>query len=93
MLVVVRDSGRRLTELALSHLSYPFHTTKPGGLGIGLSICRSIIAAHGERLWASANAPRGAIFQFTVPLVEADGTGASSSWGLYAGRLIRCAAA
>jgi hypothetical protein len=44
------------------------YTTKPGGLGIGLSICRTIIETHGGRLWASANVPRGAVFQFTWPL-------------------------
>jgi K+-sensing histidine kinase KdpD len=43
-----------------------FYTTKPGGLGVGLSICRSIIEAHGGRLWASANEPQGAVFQFTL---------------------------
>jgi signal transduction histidine kinase len=44
-----------------------FYTTKPAGLGLGLSICRSIIEAHYGRLWASPNAPRGAVFQFTLP--------------------------
>ncbi|MBV8696986.1 MAG: hypothetical protein JO052_03895, partial [Bradyrhizobium sp.] len=48
-----------------------FYTTKPTGLGMGLSICRSIIRAHGGRLWVSANKPRGAIFQFTVPTANA----------------------
>jgi signal transduction histidine kinase len=51
---------------SLEQLFESFYTTKPGGLGMGLSICRSIIEAHGGRLWASANEPRGAIFQFTL---------------------------
>ncbi|MFM0340738.1 ATP-binding protein [Paraburkholderia fungorum] len=45
----------------------PFYTTRPTGLGMGLSICRSIIDAHGGQLWASANLPRGAAVRFTVP--------------------------
>ena len=67
VLVAVKDSGPGLTPASLENLFAPFYTTKPGGLGLGLSICRSIIEAHGGRLWASANEPRGAIFQFTVP--------------------------
>ncbi|HTJ89364.1 MAG TPA: ATP-binding protein [Acidocella sp.] len=51
----------------LEHVFDPFYTTKATGLGMGLSICRSIINAHGGRLWAEANEPRGAIFWFTVP--------------------------
>jgi PAS domain S-box-containing protein len=67
VLVAVRDSGPGLAPGNLEHIFEAFHTAKPDGLGLGLSICRSIIAAHGGRLWASANEPRGAIFQFTVP--------------------------
>jgi C4-dicarboxylate-specific signal transduction histidine kinase len=67
VLVAVRDSGPGLPPAALERLFDAFYTTKPGGLGMGLSICHSIIEAHGGRLWASANVPRGAIFQFTVP--------------------------
>jgi PAS domain S-box-containing protein len=67
VLVTVRDSGPGLTPAALERLFDAFYTTKPNGLGLGLSICHSIIEAHGGRLWASANAPRGAIFQFSIP--------------------------
>jgi signal transduction histidine kinase len=67
VLVAVKDSGPGLAPAALERLFEAFYTTKPGGLGMGLSICRSIIEAHGGRLWASVNVPRGAIFQFTVP--------------------------
>jgi signal transduction histidine kinase len=52
-----------------------FYTTKPGGLGLGLSICRSIIEAHGGRLWAEANVSHGAIFHFTVPAHSDDSAG------------------
>jgi signal transduction histidine kinase len=67
VLVAVRDSGPGLAPEGLERLFEAFYTTKPGGLGMGLSICRSIIEAHQGRLWASANVPRGAVFQFTVP--------------------------
>jgi PAS domain S-box-containing protein len=65
--VGVRDTGPGLNPESLSRLFEPFYTTKPEGMGMGLSICRSIIEAHGGRLWASANVPCGAIFQFTLP--------------------------
>jgi PAS domain S-box-containing protein len=67
VLVSVRDSGPGLRPATLEHLFEAFYTTKPGGLGLGLSICRSIIEAHGGQLWASTNAAGGATFQFTVP--------------------------
>ncbi len=67
VLVSVRDSGPGLTPGIQENLFKAFHTTKPNGLGLGLSICRSIVEQHGGRLWASANAPCGAVFQFTLP--------------------------
>jgi signal transduction histidine kinase len=67
VLVSVRDSGPGLAPHVLERLFDAFYTTKPSGLGLGLSICRSIIEAHGGRLWASANTPRGTVFRFTVP--------------------------
>ena len=67
VLVTVKDSGPGLSPESLGRVFDAFYTTKPGGLGLGLSICRSIIEWHGGRLWASANTPRGAIFQFTLP--------------------------
>jgi PAS domain S-box-containing protein len=67
VLVTVRDSGPGLAPATLERLFEPFYTTKTTGLGLGMSICRSIVEAHGGRLWASANVPRGAIFQFTMP--------------------------
>jgi C4-dicarboxylate-specific signal transduction histidine kinase len=67
VLVAVKDSGPGFDPATFEQLFTPFYTTKPGGLGMGLSICRSIIEAHGGRLWVTANLPRGAIFHFTVP--------------------------
>ena len=69
VLVGLRDSGPGLAPETLEHVFDAFYTTKPGGLGMGLSICRSIIEAHGGRLWASANLPRGASFQFALPAI------------------------
>jgi signal transduction histidine kinase len=65
--VEVRDSGPGFAPAALERVFEAFYTSKPDGLGLGLSICRSIIEAHNGRLWASPNVPRGAIFRFTAP--------------------------
>jgi PAS domain S-box-containing protein len=69
-LVAVRDSGPGIDPEHIERVFDPFYTTKSSGVGMGLSICRSIIDAHGGRLWATANEPRGAVFQFTLPSAE-----------------------
>ncbi len=67
VMVAVRDSGPGLDAAMLERVFESFYTTKPTGLGLGLSICRSIIEAHGGRLWASTDQCRGATFHFTLP--------------------------
>jgi signal transduction histidine kinase len=67
VLVSVRDSGPGIDPDRLDRVFEAFYTTKASGVGMGLSICRSIIAVHGGTLWANANEPRGAIFQFSLP--------------------------
>jgi PAS domain S-box-containing protein len=67
VLVAVRDSGPGIDPEHLGRVFEAFYTTKSSGMGMGLSICLSIIDSHGGRLWAEANAPRGAVFQFTLP--------------------------
>jgi len=69
-LVAVRDSGPGIDPRHLERVFKAFYTTKSSGVGMGLSICRSIIDAHGGRLWAGANEPRGAVFQFILPRTE-----------------------
>jgi PAS domain S-box-containing protein len=68
ILVAVRDSGPGLDPTIVDHLFDTFYTTKPQGLGMGLAISRTIIEAHGGRLEAAANAPKGAVFQFMLPI-------------------------
>jgi len=63
----VQETGPGLSAETLPRLFEPFYTTKPDGMGMGISICRSIIEAHGGRLWATGYEPRGALFQFTIP--------------------------
>ena len=67
LFVAVRDSGEGLDQANLERVFEAFFTTKPEGMGMGLAICRTIIESHGGRLWAAANSPRGAVFQFSLP--------------------------
>jgi PAS domain S-box-containing protein len=67
VMVAVRDTGVGLQEGDGDHLFQPFYTTKASGMGMGLSICRSIIEAHGGRVWAARNPESGATFQFVLP--------------------------
>jgi signal transduction histidine kinase len=68
VLVAVRDSGPGLKPESFDRLFDAFYTTKPGGMGMGLSICRSIVEAHGGRIWASRSAGPGTALQFTLPM-------------------------
>ena len=70
--VAVHDLGPGIDPEHLERVFEAFYTTKSRGIGMGLSICRSLIHAHGGRLWAEANEPRGAVFQFTLPAAESD---------------------
>ena len=67
VLVAVRDSGPGVAPENRERIFESFFTTKAGGVGIGLSICRSIIDAHSGRLWVDAHESRGAVFSFTLP--------------------------
>jgi PAS domain S-box-containing protein len=71
VLVAIQDAGNGIEAQALDQMFEPFFTTKQGGMGMGLSICRSIIEAHGGRLWVTQGQPTGAVFQFLLP-IEAD---------------------
>jgi signal transduction histidine kinase len=68
---MVADRGTGVDPAAMAELFNPFFTTKPGGTGLGLSISRSIVRAHGGKLWCSANPGGGARFFFTLPAVPA----------------------
>jgi C4-dicarboxylate-specific signal transduction histidine kinase len=68
VIVAVRDSGEGLDAANLERVFDAFFTTKPDGMGMGLAISRTIIESHGGRLWATSNSPRGAVFQFMLPI-------------------------
>jgi signal transduction histidine kinase len=65
--VTIEDSGTGIEPQQIDKIFSSFFTTKGDGMGMGLSICRSIIESHGGRLWASPGRSRGAVFQFTLP--------------------------
>ena len=67
MLVAVSDTGPGLPNADPERIFDAFYTTKASGLGMGLSICRSIVEAHGGRLWATPNEPQGAVFRVMLP--------------------------
>jgi signal transduction histidine kinase len=71
-LVAVRDSGPGIDPAHFERVFDAFYTTKPKGMGMGLSICRSIINVHGGRLWAEENERCGTVFQFTLPSAESN---------------------
>jgi PAS domain S-box-containing protein len=72
ILVAVHDSGPGIDPVNHDRVFEPFYTTKTSGVGMGLSICQTIINGHGGRLWTSANEPRGAVFQFILPAAQED---------------------
>jgi signal transduction histidine kinase len=73
VLITVQDYGVGIDPQEAKRMFAPFHTTKPGGMGMGLAICRSIVEAHGGRLWAAPNTGPGATFQFTLPCHSKEG--------------------
>jgi len=70
-IVAIADTGPGIEPEALQRIFEPFFTSKSKGMGMGLSISRSIVEAHGGRLWVTGNTPRGAVFQFVLPVASA----------------------
>lgn len=77
--VSIGDSGIGLMADQAEQVFEAFFTTKPEGIGMGLSICRSIVEAHGGTIWASPNFPQGSVFSFTIPLANGDQTGGAAN--------------
>jgi signal transduction histidine kinase len=67
VMISIRDSGIGIDETIRERIFTPLFSTKPTGMGMGLSICRTIVEAHGGRLWASAATPYGTDFRFAIP--------------------------
>jgi signal transduction histidine kinase len=67
--ISVEDSGTGIRPEDMDRVFNPLFTTKSQGMGMGLTICRSIVEAHDGRLWAAPNRPRGAVFQFSLPAI------------------------
>jgi PAS domain S-box-containing protein len=72
--LAVQDSGPGVDPADLERIFDPFYSTKPGGLGMGLAVCRAIVAAHGGKLWATTGAPHGAVFQLMLPVSADNGS-------------------
>jgi two-component system, LuxR family, sensor kinase FixL len=70
----VTDTGTGISPEIAKHLFQPFVTSKANGMGVGLSICRTIVEAHGGRISAGPNAGGGTVFEFTIPLAGAEAT-------------------
>jgi len=79
LVVSVSDSGLGLDPAKVDQVFQAFYSTKPGGTGVGLSICRSIIEAHQGRIWARANPPRGSTFEFALPIAAEPSVAAQST--------------
>ncbi len=73
VIVSVIDGGGSIPEEKMEQIFESFFTTKEQGMGLGLSVCRTIIAAHRGKLWATNNADRGATFHFSLPIGKSDG--------------------
>jgi two-component system sensor kinase FixL len=80
--VSVTDRGSSITEEKMEQIFEPFFTTKPKGMGLGLSVCRTIIAAHRGKLWATNNADCGATFHFSLPMAVSDRKVSTSNNGI-----------
>jgi two-component system sensor kinase FixL len=73
--ISVSDTGPGISAETLERLFQPFYTTKANGMGVGLSICRTIVEAHGGRIWVENNPRGGATFLFTLPIADVDAAG------------------